>query len=158
MLRDFFSYQGRIGRKKYFLTFFTVIILSFLFLIGIGIGGIAIVGYVFKIPISDKMLPIVVLPWAVLMWTVFSFPTVKRLHDMEFSGRFFLLLLLHPVYVLFRKIYLNDLRIIEAELLISVIGLVILLVLFLKKGTKESNKYGPDPLKKSNSPNKTQPL
>lgn len=149
MFKDFLSYKGRMARKKYFFTFFTVLILSILFLIGIVAGGMAIVEHVSKIPFSDRILSVLVLPWAILMWTAFSFPIVKRLHDMGFSGWFFLLFLLHPIYILFRKAFLNDLRIVEVELLLSVIGLIILLITFFKQGTKGSNKYGPNPLEKN---------
>lgn len=123
MFTNFFSYKGRMGRKKYLLTFLTVFILSFCLLIGIGLGGMAILEHFFKIPFSDKVLILVALPGAIVMWAAFSFPIIKRLHDMEFSGRFFLLILIHPVYTLFRKAYLSDLRIVEAELLISVISI-----------------------------------
>lgn len=152
MLKNFFSYKGRMGRKKYFFTSVTALILTILISIAVVVGAIAIMRYVFKVPVGvfflfEIALLIVVLLCAILMWTIFSFPVVKRLHDMQFSGWwFFLLVLLGPVYIFFRKIYLNDLRIIELELLTSIITFIVLLILFLKKGTKGPNKYGPDPV------------
>ena len=38
MFWDFFNYKGRMSRKKYFFTFFTVFILSILLLMGAGAG------------------------------------------------------------------------------------------------------------------------
>ena len=153
MKSSFFSYKDRIGRKKYLLLSLTIIVLGFALLMGLAIGGSYILKHFFQIPISDQnqIVPIfLILPGAILLWTIYSFPAVKRLHDIGFSGWFFLLMLLQPAYTLFRKIYLNDVRFIDIELLLSGISLVVIFVLLFKRGTMGSNKYGPDPLKAVN--------
>ena len=91
------------------------------------------------------IIPVVVLVW-IIVWILFSFPVVKRLHDIGISGWIFLLLLLDVAYRLFRRIYLNNVRYLEIEIPLLVISISILLILLFKKGTKGSNSYGSDPL------------
>lgn len=143
----FFNYKGRIGRKKYFLISLLILILGFCLILGMAFTLFFLLGHFFSV--SSKAIPLLTLPGAALSWMIFSFPVVKRLHDIGFSGWFYLLVLLQPAYTLFRKMYLNDIRIIEMEVLLSGISLLILLVLLFKKGTKGPNKYGPDPLELS---------
>lgn len=87
--------------------------------------------------------------------TLLSFPTIKRLHDIEVSGYFFLLL---PVIVLLNLILKDANGQIRFESLMwmkyVISGLswlsLAFLVLVFKKGTEGSNAYGSDPLPAQN--------
>ena len=117
-----------------------------MFLIGSLFAGIQILNHFFDVPPSKDLLVILSLPGAILIWTAFSFPTVKRLHDINLPGWFFLLLLIHPLYRLFRTSFLDDVRIWVIEVPIVILSLVIFLTLAFKKGTNGQNIYGSDPL------------
>jgi len=63
-----------------------------------------------------------VLPFFLLLWIIDILDTIRRLHDLNRSGRQYWLLMI-PIY----NIYLG-------------------LILFFKRGTRGPNRYGPDPL------------
>ena len=96
-LVHFFSIKGRLGRKKYFL--YCVILLSSALLIG---------------AVSDNYM----FTGAILvLYIAFIFQTIKRLHDINLSGWWALLVL------------------------IPVINILAGAWVLLKKGTKGENKY-----------------
>ena len=148
MFKNFFTYKGRIGRKTYLITTLAIIVSGVICTLITAAGIPFILKYFFGIFNKFQallILPGVVLVW-IIVWIIFSFPAVKRLHDIGISGWFFLLLLLDVAYRLFRRIYLNNVRYLEIEIPLLVISISILLILLLKKGTEGSNTYGPDPL------------
>ena len=90
-------------------------------------------------------------------WWLFSFPSVKRLHDLNFPGWYFPLVMLIPIYayceryifIIFKSITFRTNKL----LFLEIAGLLICLLLAIKKGTKGTNRYGPDPLERGISPN-----
>ena len=80
------------------------------------------------------------------MWILFSFPSVKRLHDIGISGWIFLLTLSASIYFVFHQIYLKHIKHLYVEISLMGLSIFILLILLFKKGTEGSNKYGPNPL------------
>jgi len=121
-LKEYFSYEGRLNRKPYFLRYLGVIILSFI--VGM-IWGIAL-------NVSDLLtilftLPIIVFWLAGVVFMLFQ--SIKRLHDLNKSGWYLL---------------------IRLASFIPFIGFFIVLAfdlyLFLVKGTEGPNQFGPDPL------------
>ena len=135
----FFSYQGRMARFKYFLTFLIIAIPSFFLLLGI----ILVSGLIFKFSTPHQML--FASPGILLIWIIFSFPNVKRLHDIGLPGWLYVFLLLSPIFDLYHIILPRE-KDVEIENIIIGMDLFILFLLFFIKGTKGSNKYGTDPL------------
>lgn len=136
------------SRQKYFKYPVYIIIFSILIAIGwIYTLDTLLHGFFYE---SILHILLVVAPVAILSWVILSFPTVKRLHDINFSGWFYLLLLIDPIYEIFCKIYLNSKMILEIEIILVVLLVSVFLILFFKKGTKGANKYGPDPLETTN--------
>lgn len=101
----YFNYKGRLNRKRYF---FRTLILSFIF----GFAG----------TILGSILPILVYPvWIVWIVSV-AMLAIRRLHDLNKSGWFYLLTL------------------------IPVVNFLVGIYLTFAKGTIGPNQYGPDPL------------
>ena len=173
MKSSFFSYKGRISLKKYFFTTFLIFILGVfppwvLLIIFYELpravdSGLLVLGFAPAAVIVSWFL----IPYIVIAWVIFSFPTVKRLHDIGGSGWFYLLMLLNPVYILFLGVSsflpmgISSFISVDFDLLYfifallhkinfscisSIVLLTSLLILFLQKGTVGINKYGPDPL------------
>ena len=66
---------------------------------------------------------------------VYSIITIKRLHDLNL-----------PVWIFF--IQLGGLQLASQNKIFSYIGLALTLYLFIKRGSKNANKYGENPLNK----------
>lgn len=98
---NFFSFEGRLNRARYFWTMFTIGITAYLVLI-----------------FCPSLANTVVLLTPVITF----FPVIKRLHDMNKSGGFALLMFF------------------------PLLNLVLGLILLFKKGTTGVNRYGDDPL------------
>ena len=150
-LREFFSYKGRMARLRYFLICLTLIVIFIFFQAGI----------MLLFGIFDQDLPIYywLLDWlfnpqdlpvyywfleSVFLSVILFFPTVKRLHDIEWSGWMYILLLILGSLHLKNPGYLNPFD--TLDYIIFIINLFIFCFLIFVKGTKGSNKYGPDPL------------
>jgi len=108
----YFSYKGRIPRSKfwYYPTFGVLFFIIFLLLMQTGneaLQTLAVVMYIF-VPIVTTV--------------IFSFPIVKRLHDLNWSGWLYWILI------------------------IPLLNLILIIILMAMKGTKGENKYGPDSL------------
>ncbi|MCL2549989.1 MAG: DUF805 domain-containing protein [Methanimicrococcus sp.] len=121
-MKEYFSYEGRLNRKPYFLRNIGVIIAAFLF------------GFVWGIAelISDTLdiiFSYLSFVFLLICMVFLLFQSIKRLHDLDKSGW----------YLLIRLIAI-----------IPFIGFVIVLIfdlyLFLAKGTEGPNRFGPDPL------------
>ena len=144
-LKAFFSYQGRIARKKYFLTDLIIVIPVFLL-----VFLIILVGMIFKVPMPHEML--FALPGVLLLCTMLSFPTVKRFHDIGLPGWLYVFLLFSPIYEFVSEFSGENAGI---EGILASMNLVIFVLLLFKKGTVGPNKYGSDPLEPENLSKKT---
>jgi len=104
----FFTTRGRTNRLKYFLQ---ILIPSFIAVVGNGIASAAS-------PEAAGFGALILLTGGILT----IFPAVRRLHDINVSGWYFLFSL------------------------VPLANLILGLILLFKKGTEGSNQYGPDPL------------
>lgn len=157
----FFSYQGRISRLRYilisliFLAVYLFFPLIMVFFISVNLqlgeiqhGGLQMIHIASPRILKSILLILTVIPF----WLLFSFPSVKRLHDLGFSGRLFSLVMFVPFYAfctryIFPVFFENtDLGIMGNIMFFEIGGLLTLCFLFLKKGTKGPNLYGPAPL------------
>jgi len=116
-----FSFAGRRGRLKYFLVNF---ILS---IVGEALSAIFKGSGVFLFVIG------------ILVFFIQSTNIAKRMHDVEMSGKYAL--------ILFAVLFVSS--IVSKTLLgmALIVEVVFSLYLLFKKGTAGSNKYGPDPLR-----------
>ncbi|HEX8643611.1 MAG TPA: DUF805 domain-containing protein [Allosphingosinicella sp.] len=117
-LRRYFDFSGRSRRKEYWMwTLFVVIVevVLYSFIIGAAVSA------------DGQMTAMVGLPFMLLM--VFALAimipaiavTIRRLHDQDKSGAYFLLIF------------------------IPLVGPIVLLVFMCMEGTPGPNQYGPDP-------------
>ena len=139
----FFNANGRMGRLEYFLIF--LIIFGVLSLFEITAIRIISIISVFLFSVEEILShPPVIWNWDfhLVLVTLVIFPSMKRLQDINLSTQFALLL--------FLPLCLSWFNINEIHELVFSASLFMYLFLFLKKGTKGSNKYGPDPLKAVN--------
>ena len=142
---DLFSYKGRIGRLKYFLTILAITSLSFLVAKGF-VWITPILGRFFGFSISKDILEMITTFLVVLVLTIYSFPFVKRLHDIGLTAWFYVLYLLEPI----RSVLLNDIRIFKIEWVFMTLNLFMFFFVLFKRGTKGPNNYGQNPLEKGN--------
>ena len=105
---------------------------------------------IFKVPMPDPTL--FALPVALLLWIIFSFPTVKRFHDIGLPGWLYVFFLFSSGYDFVSEFSGENAGI---EGIISGMGLIIAVLLLFIKGTVGPNKYGPDPLEKKDLSNST---
>ena len=150
-LKAYFSFKGRLNRKP-FLTFYQKMFAALL---------IALILSTFD---DSNIMRIItaIFGWFVAaplcLLGVTSFP-VKRLHDLNFSGRWFLigvgilfslditLRVIEKVSSLKLQVAEETVFLLENVTFIVFIPLFIcLIILCFKKGVKGHNKYGPDPL------------
>ena len=151
MLKNFFTYKGRIGRKTYIISAILVWCATLLLFALIN-GGIYVAGgsviEALQSPVYSQIYKVI---GGIFTLTFVSFPVVKRLHDIKASGYFFLFL---PAIVLLNLIFMDANGQIRFESLmwmkyvlsgLSWLSLAFILLIF-KKGTEGPNAYGPDPL------------
>ena len=160
-LKDFFTYEGRIGRKKYLIDiigFFVIAILMYVVVFIVAAFILDENSYDLLIESNYTYLPMLI---------IISFPTLKRCHDLnwpvwiftiymftEFLNTIFGVVFIWEIgsadvfkfevfnniaseWVLFLKILIG-----LTWLIPHIIGLILL----FKKGITGSNKYGPNPL------------
>ncbi len=168
MFKKFFTYKGRIGRRTYVISLSLVLCAVFslaliLFWIMYTSGIVTLDDYKSAIPhkISSRII------FSLLFATIISFPIVKRLHDIEASGYFFLfypgphLLILACIDLngQFRFELLEEITWLAKGISVVMVFLWILSIfallvactlLVFMKGTKGLNNYGPDPLQTGN--------
>ena len=146
----FFTYKGRMSRRQYLKYPLLIFITSLIIIIGRAYALTEMLHG--STPDTNTLRILSVVPGVILLlWVILSFPTVKRLHDINFSGWVYLLLLITPVYNVLSQIYptlyhLNNGIISEIKLIIKILFVFIFFILFFQKGTKGANDYGPDPL------------
>jgi uncharacterized membrane protein YhaH (DUF805 family) len=104
-----FTAKGRASRKKYAVHLMWLILFIFI---------VICMGELF-VPNRNEVF---VLPFFLFFWIIDILVTIRRLHDLNRSGRQYWLLMI-PIY----NIYLS-------------------LILWFKRGTRGPNRYGPDPL------------
>lgn len=116
---SYFSFKGRLNRLKYFLILLivNVIMYAIYFVLGMLLGTSAA-----DAETGAGLAGMIGFIVSIIAAVVCAFAVVKRLHDIERPGAHFWMLLI-PVY-----------------------NIILLLILFFKKGTAGKNKYGPDPL------------
>ena len=117
VLLDLFSFQGRVNRQRYALHIILDDLFIFsMFLALVMVGSAVGLGWVL-LPLAGVMIGAIAAATAV---------TVKRLHDLDRSGWYWL-----GFMVPFYNIYLT-------------------LILLFKEGTPGPNRFGPDPLRPLN--------
>jgi len=110
--------KGRANRKEYAVdSIFLILFVFFVICMGQLIG-----------PNRNEFF---VLPFLLFLWIIDVLVTIRRLHDLNRSGRQWWLLMV-PIY----NIYLG-------------------LILWFKRGTRGPNRYGPDPLSANLFPQQT---
>ena len=151
MLKNFFTYKGRIGPKTYAISLILVLcavcfLASVLLWILHTPSTVIFNNYKLTIPYKAPA-QIVFCLFAIII----SFPIVKRLHDIKASGYFFLLF---PVITLLNLVFSDangQIRFESLETMKYVLKglswfLFVFILIAFKKGTQGPNKYGPDPL------------
>lgn len=145
----FFSFSGRLNRLAFFLRLLGVTILTPLIILFIWV----VVGFV---PALGALLWPVALGLSILIAILALIANialhVRRLHDMGFSGLWYVLILVisvagRPDEFVEQAQFLNYPVDSTLAVIARIISLVILLVLLFYPGTGGANKYGPDPLR-----------
>ena len=120
----FFSWEGRLNRKPFFVLLFITEV--FVFFPG------ALTGALFFKSLDQQILIWHILDLIILIIT--ACPTIKRLHDCGYSGAW---------YALFVFLFLLSLG--STHLVLTFVGLLILCSVLILPGTKGPNDYGVDP-------------
>jgi uncharacterized membrane protein YhaH (DUF805 family) len=120
----FFSWEGRLNRKPFFVVL--LITEAFVFFPG------ALMGALFFKSLDQQILIWHILDLIILIIT--GCPTIKRLHDCGYSGAW---------YALFILLFL--LSLLSTHMVLTLVGLLILCSLLILPGTKGPNAYGVDP-------------
>lgn len=113
-LGKYATFSGRASRSEYWWFYLFLIILSFV----AGILDALLFGYD---PATGATLPVITLIVGLAMLLPSLAAVVRRLHDTDRSGWWYLLVL-------------------------TVVGVIVLIVFLVIKGTKGPNRFGPDPL------------
>ncbi len=156
----YFTFKGRLNRKTYFLVMLKIHLMTFLYIISCALGAITL-GQENKIII---ILILIMFGFFMIMMSVQAICClIKRLHDLNLSGYWWLLLIfLNLIPAFLHKIEgLSLLQSFVVETIAFFMGLVILVVclfIFVIKGTEGKNKYGYDSLKKNDEPSSTSAL
>ena len=111
-----FSFNGRASRMEFFLT---NLILNFVILI------FAVIMFALHLDLEEN--PIVIWPFGILIGLARLPVTVRRMHDIDFSGKWLLFYF------------------------IPILNIALEFILYLKKGTDGENRFGADPLERKNS-------
>ena len=151
-----FSFRGRLNRKAYILIILKELLLIFLFAFALGVGIPALE----HIEINKSIITLVIIILASAFFPVIISVSVsqltcivKRLHDLNLSG-YWLLLVGSLSFVGNVILELIELSVISLPFVIEmvvallslIIGLGSIICLLFIRGTKGDNKYGPDPL------------
>ena len=159
-LKDFFTYEGRMGRRTYVKDFLVAGLLALLISLFLLVVVLEITEFIFDLNYSAFLLKNGRYLADVIRVIIWSFPAIKRIHDLNWSGWILSLFVFTQVCGL---LYWEDsssegwwyafevLNTFEQEFLFFMTGLylinfIVILILFFKKGTTGSNKYGSDPL------------
>ena len=155
-----FSFRGRLNRKAYILIILKELLLIFLFAFALGVGIPALE----HIEINKSIITLVIIILASAFFPVIISVSVsqltcivKRLHDLNLSG-YWLLLVGSLSFVGNVILELIELSVISLPFVIEmvvallslIIGLGSIIYLLFIRGTKGDNKYGPDPLQTGN--------
>jgi len=137
IILQIFNYKGRLNRKQFWVLELTLIVIN------CGLHGLSV--YI-ESPFYN---------WFIVLFLLFSliltiFSSIKRLHDIDYSG-WWLLLFILPLLL---SIVLSNSKIVGSMdsiafiilSLFTVIGGLTLIFLFLKPGDLMENKYG-EPLR-----------
>ena len=154
-LRFCFSFKGRLNRKAFALYFFRLFFFAILFL-----SPWLLMPEDSTPPVHVTIIAVTILLVPILLIGAGIFSCfVKRCHDLNFSGWWFFIfsILANAVNNLtdddgdsrFPDILPNPITL-SILLVCLLISVVLYYFLFFVKGTKGENKYGPDPLEKSN--------
>ncbi|KRQ96595.1 hypothetical protein CQ12_09055 [Bradyrhizobium jicamae] len=165
-----FSFEGRINRARYWLATLIIVCLTvFLGALTIGLvvlfSGIAPtdIGYgfedLFKIfdPASYRSLSLADLPaiffnaaFSTLFMWIWLATSIKRLHDRDKSGWWVILFFAVPLYNKLVDLLPDDSYFSDAALPLGLIALAgciwIFVELYFIKGSRKTNRFGPDPL------------
>lgn len=111
-----FSFNGRASRMEFFLT---NLILNFVILI------FAVI--MFALHLEENTARAIMLPCSLILGLARLPVTVRRMHDIDFSGKWLLFYF------------------------IPILNIALEFILYLKKGTDGENRFGADPLERKNS-------
>ena len=133
----YLSFSGRLNRLAYFLRALGVSIIGFIIIIALAyLGGIG--GPVLLIPAA-----VVIVIVVVFMVVIGISLAVRRLHDMNLSGLYYIgYLLLNAVAGGLYKANPQS----TLSIVVNMAVLVVSLLILFWPGTKGPNNYGPDPL------------
>ena len=150
----YFSLKGRLNRKAYFFIVLKADLLTFLYILSCALTAI-ILGQENKIIIISILVMFVFLIVMISVQVIFC--TIKRLHDLNLSGYWWLLLLLLSLAFSFVRsiVELSFIQSFVVEVIaffVGLLGFVFSICLFVMKGTEGKNKYGYDPLEKDDKP------
>jgi uncharacterized membrane protein YhaH (DUF805 family) len=163
-----FSFEGRINRARYWQAML-IIICWMIFLGALTAGAVLLLGgtgpfkfslgieEIFKLfdPASYRSLSLAGLPvfffqtaGSVLLLWVFFATSVKRLHDRDKSGWWMIPFLVLPAYYNRFAEWLPDVFVFDLWFALSAFALGIwgLVELYFLKGSRKTNRFGPDPL------------
>lgn len=145
-----FGFEGRIGRKTYWLTSI-LISLVLVFLVGLLVFGVVLQGNLNLTPdqIGQRILPFIwiFLPFILAYYWIAIALAAKRFHDLNLSAWYTWLLIPGLIFGLFAQ-NPNAIGGVYPALLVvyAVSALWVFVTLGFFKGTKGTNIYGPDPL------------
>ena len=162
-IREYFkfynSFKGRINRKTYILILLKETFVLLLYTGGFFISATAVEHIESKVVIAPFLIIMGIMFFVISIVIAVSQITslVKRLHDLNFSG-YWVLLIFFLEIVLSLILELSEISGIQLPLLVEIIVSIMAVILFLVgfiglffiKGTKGDNKYGPDPLQEGN--------
>ena len=135
-LKKYFDFAGRASRSEFWFFFFFVLVIQAVARIVDGVLGL---GFVLPGPFSILA--------AVLLFAPQLAVTVRRLHDVNSSGRELLvpclMLLALPVFVVFRGLIAGIVALGYYGVVLMVFAHVFLLL--IKQGSKTPNRYGASP-------------
>lgn len=147
----YYYYGGRLNRFAFFKK-------SLIWLLVFIILGVPLTALISMLPITNIFLKNILYSIVIgLFYFKLATFIIKRLHDLELSGKYFVgYFLLTNIFSIIMLLSFKQGP--ESELfsklsflatIISLIQLAIVFTIFLMKGTKGENKYGSDPLEKS---------
>ena len=119
------DYHGRMGRKKYIIVWCITVL----------VAVIPCLMVIFYQALNMYLAIVLIIVIAQVAFFINFITTIKRLHDLNL-----------PVWIFF--IQLGGLQLASQNKIFSYIGLALTLYLFIKRGSKNANKYGENPLNK----------
>jgi uncharacterized membrane protein YhaH (DUF805 family) len=135
ILKSFFNFSGRIGRKRYLIETIFGLVLFLLF-------SILLISLKFPYQIQVETSPI-------LLFVFLCFPLVRRLHDIGMSGYFSLFVIMLGILPFLAKFLLanklaSSMTILDLVIWMFLIlaPLTIIILAFFRKGDRKCNIYG----------------